>query len=65
MEQNIFSFQQKCLATKIILHFIDLFTPSFIFVLHLSYLSIIGKDMLNGVIGGCKYKYYLNQIRGI
>ena len=47
MEQNIFSFQQKCLVTKIILHFIDLFTPSFIFVLHLNYLFIIGKEMLN------------------
>ena len=46
MEQSIFSFQQKNLVKKIFF-LINLFIPSIIFVLHLNYLLITRKFMLN------------------
>ena len=46
MEQSIFSFQQKNLVKKIFF-LINLFIPSIILVLHLNYLLITGKVMLN------------------
>ena len=46
MEQSIFSFQQKTLVNKIFF-LINLFIPSITFALHLNYLLITRKFMLN------------------